>query len=159
MRILKRPLVQRFPKYCQGDTVKVPIHFRVSCGNGWETMSLFSCRINRVCNSHSCLQIILPRRRTIILRCIFPNRPACAAKALLKHFSCKYPPAEPVALRLLAPQRGLFATVRSKSKNKSKSSIILLPARASTRADLKANSRKCQTATATPPEAGDLLTL
>ncbi|MGA9672263.1 MAG: carboxypeptidase-like regulatory domain-containing protein [Terracidiphilus sp.] len=38
---------------------------------------------------------------------------------------CKYPPAEPVALRLLAPQRGLFATVRSKSKNKSKSLALL----------------------------------
>ncbi|MDR3410942.1 MAG: hypothetical protein P4L87_08385 [Formivibrio sp.] len=37
----------------------------------------------------------------------------------------KYPPAEPVALRLLAPQRGLFATVRSKSKNKSKSIVQL----------------------------------
>src|SRR5450631_3084780 len=37
----------------------------------------------------------------------------------------KYPPAEPVALRLLAPQRGLFATVRSKSKNKSKSLVAL----------------------------------
>jgi hypothetical protein len=37
----------------------------------------------------------------------------------------KYPPAEPVALRLLAPQRGLFATVRSKSKNKSKSLVLL----------------------------------
>jgi hypothetical protein len=32
----------------------------------------------------------------------------------------KYPPAEPEALRLLAPQRGLFATVESKSKNNSK---------------------------------------
>jgi hypothetical protein len=40
-------------------------------------------------------------------------------------FKSKYPPAEPVALRLLAPQRGLFATVRSKSKNKSKSLILL----------------------------------
>jgi hypothetical protein len=30
--------------------------------------------------------------------------------------TCKYPPAEPVALRLLAPQRGLFATVRSKNR-------------------------------------------
>ena len=39
--------------------------------------------------------------------------------------SSKYPPAEPVALRLLAPQRGLFATVRSKSKNKSKSLVLL----------------------------------
>jgi hypothetical protein len=38
---------------------------------------------------------------------------------------CKYPPAEPVALRLLAPQRGLTATVRSKSKNKSKSLVLL----------------------------------
>ena len=38
---------------------------------------------------------------------------------------CKYPPAEPVALRLLAPQRGLFATVRSKSKNKSKNLVLL----------------------------------
>ncbi|MGA3373872.1 MAG: PIN domain-containing protein, partial [Terracidiphilus sp.] len=37
----------------------------------------------------------------------------------------KYPPAEPVALRLLAPQRGLTATVRSKSKNKSKSLSLL----------------------------------
>src|ERR1039457_6669284 len=32
----------------------------------------------------------------------------------------KYPPAEPEALRLLAPQRGLTATGESKSKNKSK---------------------------------------
>jgi len=32
----------------------------------------------------------------------------------------KYPPAEPEALRLLAPQRGLIATGESKSKNKSK---------------------------------------
>jgi len=40
--------------------------------------------------------------------------------------SSKYPPAEPVALRLLAPQRGLFATVRSKSKNKSKSKNLVL---------------------------------
>ncbi len=39
--------------------------------------------------------------------------------------ACKYPPAEPVALRLLAPQRGLTATVRSKSKNKSKSLVLL----------------------------------
>ncbi len=30
-----------------------------------------------------------------------------------------------MALRLLAPQRGLFATVRSKSKNKSKSLVLL----------------------------------
>ena len=37
----------------------------------------------------------------------------------------KYPPAVPVALRLLAPQRGLTATVRSKSKNKSKSLVPL----------------------------------
>jgi hypothetical protein len=32
----------------------------------------------------------------------------------------KDPPAEPEALRLLAPQRGLIATGESKSKNKSK---------------------------------------
>ncbi len=38
----------------------------------------------------------------------------------------KYPPAEPVALRLLAPQRGLFATVRSKSKNKSKNKNLVV---------------------------------
>jgi hypothetical protein len=36
----------------------------------------------------------------------------------------KYPPAKPEALRLLAPQRGLFATVESKSKNKSKSLVL-----------------------------------
>src|SRR5713226_6888963 len=35
-------------------------------------------------------------------------------------FSSNYPPAEPEALRLLAPQRGLIATGESKSKNKSK---------------------------------------
>jgi len=40
--------------------------------------------------------------------------------------SCKYQPAEPVALRLLAPQSGLFATVRSNSKNKSKTLVLLL---------------------------------
>ncbi len=39
----------------------------------------------------------------------------------------KYPPAEPVALRLLAPQRGLFATVRSKSKSKSLMRLSSLP--------------------------------
>ena len=39
----------------------------------------------------------------------------------------KYPPAEPVALRLLAPQRGLTATVRSKSKSKSKSLVLMSP--------------------------------
>jgi hypothetical protein len=43
----------------------------------------------------------------------------------VREMGCKYPPAEPVALRLLAPQRGRFATVRSKSKNKSKSFILL----------------------------------
>jgi hypothetical protein len=41
----------------------------------------------------------------------------CASERL----HSKYPPAEPVALRLLAPQRGLIATGQSKSKNKSKS--------------------------------------
>jgi hypothetical protein len=25
-----------------------PTHFRAFCGNGWEAISLFSCRINRV---------------------------------------------------------------------------------------------------------------
>jgi hypothetical protein len=35
-------------------------------------------------------------------------------------FVSKYPPAKPEALRLLAPQRGLFATVESKSKCNSK---------------------------------------
>jgi hypothetical protein len=47
-----------------------------------------------------------------------PVAKAAAASGLV----CKYPPAEPEALRLLAPQRGLFATVESKSKNKSKAS-------------------------------------
>ena len=36
----------------------------------------------------------------------------------------KYPPAEPEALRLLAPQRGLFATVESKGNRNSKSHVI-----------------------------------
>jgi hypothetical protein len=35
--------------------------------------------------------------------------------------ACKYPPAEPVALRLLAPQRGLTATVeKQKQEQKQK---------------------------------------
>jgi hypothetical protein len=38
--------------------------------------------------------------------------------------TCKYRPAAPVALRLLAPQRGLFATVESKSKCNSKSHVM-----------------------------------
>jgi hypothetical protein len=37
----------------------------------------------------------------------------------------KHAPAKPVALRLPAPQRILFATVRSKSKNKGKSRVLL----------------------------------
>ena len=37
-----------------------------------------------------------------------------------QNFRSKYPPAEPEALRLLAPRRGLTATGESKSKNKSK---------------------------------------
>lgn len=58
----------------------------------------------------------------------------------------KYPTAEPEALRLLAPQRGLFATVESKSKNNSKN------------AECKTRyySRNCQTSTASPAEAGGL---
>ncbi len=39
-------------------------------------------------------------------------------------FSGKYPPAEPEALRLLAPQRGLFATVESKSNRNSKNDPV-----------------------------------
>ncbi|MDR3725675.1 MAG: hypothetical protein P4K86_01405 [Terracidiphilus sp.] len=39
----------------------------------------------------------------------------------------KYPPAELVALLLLAPQRGLFATARSKSKSKSLVLLSSLP--------------------------------
>ena len=39
---------------------------------------------------------------------------------LLTNWNSKYPPAGPEALRLLAPRRGLFATVESKSKNNSK---------------------------------------
>src|ERR1035438_2025356 len=60
--------------------------------------------------------------------------------------SCKYPPAEPEALRSLAPQRGLFATVESKSKNNSKS----------TESKARAYSRNCQTSTASPAEPGGL---
>ena len=58
----------------------------------------------------------------------------------------KYPPAEPEALRSLAPQRGLFATVESKSKNNSKN------------AEYKTGvySRNCQTSTASPAEPGGL---
>src|ERR1035438_1110602 len=60
--------------------------------------------------------------------------------------NCKYPPAEPEALRSLAPQRGLFATVESKSKNNSKS----------TESKARAYSRNCQTSTASPAEPGGL---
>ena len=50
---------------------------------------------------------------------------AIIAAVRLARDDSNYPPAEPVALRLLAPQRGLFATVQSKSKNKSKSLVLL----------------------------------
>jgi hypothetical protein len=39
----------------------------------------------------------------------------------------EYPPPKPVALWLLAPQRGLFATVWSKSMNKSLALLSSLP--------------------------------
>jgi hypothetical protein len=61
----------------------------------------------------------------------------------------KYPPAEPVALRLLAPQRGLFATVRSKSKNKSKN-LVLLSSLLQHRQFERTYSRNSQSSTATP---------
>ena len=47
------------------------------------------------------------------------------SKLSFMHGVRKYPPAKPVALRLLAPQRDLFATVQSKSKNKSKNLVLL----------------------------------
>jgi hypothetical protein len=57
----------------------------------------------------------------------------------------KYPPAKPEALRLLAPQRGLFATVESNSKYNNKS----------TKSNTWDYSRKCQTWTVSPAEPGD----
>jgi len=44
----------------------------------------------RVCNSHSCLHIVLPPRRTIILGSAFPNRPPSAAKALLTPYPGRF---------------------------------------------------------------------
>jgi len=64
-----------------------PIHFRVFCGNGWEQCHCFLAGSIGFATGSVVCKIILPHRRTIILRCIFSNRPACAAKALLKHFS------------------------------------------------------------------------
>jgi hypothetical protein len=66
---------------------------------------------------------------------------------------------EPVALRLLAPQRGITATVEKQKQEQKQKPPFFLRATASTGAGLKADSRKCQTATATPPEAeaSDLL--
>ena len=68
----------------------------------------------RVCNSPSCLQIILPRRRTIIRRCIFSNRPACAAKEPLKHFSFRYRVRVPHPRRVFvfAARVGFHYTIR-----------------------------------------------
>lgn len=62
-------------------------------------------------------------------------------------------PAEPVALRLLAPQRSLTTTVESKSKNKNQ--LILRLSAASTKTVTKADYRKRQTATATPAKPGN----
>ncbi len=42
-----------------------------------------------------------------------------------KPFWSKHPPAEPVPFQLLVPQRGRFATVRSKSKNRTKNLVLL----------------------------------
>src|ERR1035437_8241111 len=49
-----------------------------------------------------------------------PCRTSCPFPSSWRKCGCKYPPAKPEALRLLAPQRGLIATGESKSKNKSK---------------------------------------
>jgi hypothetical protein len=47
--------------------------------------------------------------------------PSGESKEISLHKICKYPPAEPVALRLLAPQRGLTATVeKQKQEQKQK---------------------------------------
>src|ERR1017187_9283856 len=54
--------------------------------------------------------------------------------------------AEPEALRLLAPRRGLFATVESKSKNNSKNA----------ESKTREYSWNCQTSTASPAEPGGL---
>jgi hypothetical protein len=66
----------------------------------------------------------------------------------------KYPPAEPEALRLLAPQRGLTAADQSQTPRLGTSVRIGKRGKGMGRAD----SRSCQTSTATAAEPGDLLT-
>ena len=71
------------------------------------------------------------------------------------------PPAKPEALRLLAPQRGLFA-IASCNASGSSSRPNVLPAgvRSFSLArphGHKPNARKCQTLAATPAKPGDLL--
>jgi len=64
----------------------------------------------------------------------------------------KYPPAKPEALRLLAPQRGLIATDRTKSKGcKCELAVGREPHERT-----EAHSRKCQTLDASPAEPGEL---
>ena len=66
----------------------------------------------------------------------------------------KYPPAEPEALRLLAPQRGLIATGQKSNpipRQAQRDQLV-------TGGPGEADCRKCQTSTATPAEPGDLLT-
>ena len=66
----------------------------------------------------------------------------------------KYPPAEPEALRLLAPQRGLTAADQNQNPRLATSVRIGKRGKGMGGAD----SRSCQTSTATPAEPGDLLT-
>jgi hypothetical protein len=79
-------------------------------------------------------------------------------------FACNNPPAEPEAFRLLAPQRGLFATESQKLRARESVCCAELPiggrdfraGRWSCQLVEKAHSRNCQTSTATPAKPGDL---
>jgi hypothetical protein len=64
----------------------------------------------------------------------------------------KYPPAEPEALRLLAPQRGLIATEESKARAIAANFTV----GREPYIRIEAYSRNCQTLDASPAEPGDL---
>lgn len=81
--------------------------------------------LRRIVFFHAAAGFARAMRATFALAMLLTFSAAAAIAQSAATTTSKYPPAEPVALRLLAPQRGLTATVRSKNKNKSKSHALL----------------------------------
>jgi hypothetical protein len=82
----------------------------------------------------------------------FETRTGQRARRILHHRSRNDPPAKPEAFRLLAPQRGLIATEEAKTPSLAQHVTDLI----ARQTPEKANSRICQTSTASPAKPGGL---